>query len=77
MPELSGIELIRKIRRTVPRIKVIYKSGFGGLRNLKRDVQEEVLTDGHPRPSKPYKISAMVVLVDTYLTETVGINQYA
>ena len=29
MPELSSIELIRKIRRTVPRFKVIYTSGFG------------------------------------------------
>ena len=77
MPEVNGIELVRKIRQTTPRIKVIYTSGFFGLRNLKRDLQEETLKFGYPCLSKPYKVSAMLELVDKYLSGTVSINQYA
>jgi CheY-like chemotaxis protein len=76
MPGLSGIELVAKIRRDHPAIKVIYMSGFFGLRNLKRDLHEEVLRYHYPCLSKPFKISAMLELVADYLANRTRVNQY-
>jgi CheY-like chemotaxis protein len=76
MPGLSGIELVAKIRRDHPAIKVIYMSGFFGLRNLKRDLHEEVLRYRYPCLSKPFKISAMLELVADYLGNRTRVNQY-
>jgi len=77
MPKMSGIELIKKIRQKNPKIKVIYTSGFFGLRNVKRDLNEDVLKYGYPCLAKPFKISAMLELVDKYLTNQIGINHHA
>lgn len=77
MPKMSGIELVKKIRQDNPKIKVIYISGFFGLRNVKRDLNEEVLKYGYPCLSKPFKISAMLELVDKYLNNQLEIDQYA
>jgi CheY-like chemotaxis protein len=77
MPKVSGIELIKKIREKNPKIKVIYISGFFGLRNVKRDLNEDVLKYGYPCLAKPFKISAMLELVDKYLNDQIGINLYA
>jgi len=67
MPKMNGIELVKKIRQDQPKIKVIYISGFFGLRNMKKDLNEDVLTYGYPCLSKPFKISAMLELVDEYI----------
>lgn len=67
MPNMSGIELVKKIRQDHPQIKVIYISGFFGLRNMKYDLNEEVSKYGYPYLSKPFKISAMLALVDEYI----------
>lgn len=72
MPGLSGLEMVARIRRDHPWIKVIYVSGFFGLRNLKRDLHEEVLRYGCPCLSKPFKISAMLELVAQCLGEGPG-----
>jgi len=77
MPGMSGIEMVRKIREDYPRIKVIYISGFFGLRNLKHDLQEDVSRYGYPCLSKPFKISAMLELVDEYLHDGLEVNRYA
>jgi CheY-like chemotaxis protein len=77
MPKVSGIELIKKIREKNPKIKVIYISGFFGLRNVKRDLNEEILKYNYPYLSKPFKISAMLELVDKYLNDQIGVNLYA
>ena len=74
MPKMSGIELVKKIRQNNPKIKVIYISGFFGLRNVKRDLNEDVLKFGYPCLSKPFKISAMLELVDKYLHNQTGID---
>jgi CheY-like chemotaxis protein len=77
MPEMSGIELVKKIRQDHSQIKVIYMSGFFGLRNLKHDLNEDVLKYGYPCLSKPFKISAMLELVDEYLNNQIGLHRYA
>ena len=77
MPKMSGLELVKKIRQDNHNIKVIYISGFFGLRNMKRDLSEETLKYGYPCLSKPFKISAMLELVDKYLNNQVWVDLYA
>jgi CheY-like chemotaxis protein len=77
MPIMSGIELVKKIRRDNPKIKVIYISGFFGLKNVKHDLNEDILKYGYPCLSKPFKISAMLELVEQYLANKIGVNQHA
>lgn len=72
MPIMSGIELVKKIRRDNPKIKVIYISGFFGLKKVKHDLNEDVLKYGYPCLSKPFKISTMLELVEQYLTNQIG-----
>ena len=76
MPIMGGIELVKKIRRDNPKIKVIYISGFFGLKNVKHDLNEDILKYGYPCLSKPFKISAMLELVEQYLANKLGVNQY-
>lgn len=68
MPKMSGLELVRKVREINPRIKVIYISGFFGIKGLKKDLDEDILQYGYPTLSKPFKTSAMLELVNTYLS---------
>ena len=77
MPIMSGIELVKKIRRDNPRIKVVYISGFFGLRNVKQDLDEDVLKYGYPCLSKPFKISAMLELIDRYLNDRMDADHCA
>jgi CheY-like chemotaxis protein len=72
MPKMGGLELVKKIRQDHPQIKVIYISGFFGLKNVKRDLDEDILKYGYPCLSKPFKISAMLELVDDYLNNRIG-----
>jgi len=74
MPKMSGVELVKKIREKNSKIKVIYISGFFGLRNIKRELNEDVLKYGYPCLSKPFKISAMLELVDKYLNDQMDVN---
>jgi CheY-like chemotaxis protein len=77
MPIMSGIDLVKKIRGDNPRIKVIYISGFFGLRNVKQKLQEDILKYGYPCLSKPFKVSAMLELVDRYLNDRTGFDHFA
>ena len=67
MPNMSGIELVRKIREINQDVKVIYISGFFGIKRLKRELDGEILKYGYPTLSKPFKTSAMLDLVHDYL----------
>jgi len=67
MPGMSGLELTRKMREITPWIKVIFISGFFGVENLKRELDEEILRYGYGALSKPFKISEMLDLVRTYV----------
>ena len=69
MPKMNGLELAGKIREVDPNIKVIYMSGFFGVRPLKKAMDEEVLKYGYPVLSKPARISLMLELVKEYLEE--------
>jgi YesN/AraC family two-component response regulator len=64
--------LVKKIRRENPKIKVIYISGFFGLKNVKHDLNEDILKYGYPCLSKPFKISAMLELVEKYLANQIS-----
>jgi CheY-like chemotaxis protein len=77
MPKVSGIELVHKIRQINAKIKVIYVSGFLGLKNVKRDLNEDVLRYSYPCISKPFKISAMLEVVNKYLNNQPSVNLYA
>lgn len=69
MPNMDGIELVRNIREINPRIKVIYVSGFFGIKKLKRDLDEDVLRYGYRTLAKPFRPSAMLEMVSDYLLE--------
>lgn len=69
MPKMTGLELVSKIRETDPWIKVIYVSGFFGVRPLKDALDEEVRNYGYPVLPKPTKISVMLGLVKEYMME--------
>lgn len=67
MPKMTGLELVRKIRKSDPAVKVIYMSGFFGIKNLKRDLDEDISRYGYPTLAKPFKVSTMLNLVKEYL----------
>lgn len=72
MPVMTGLEMVKKIRELNPGIKVIYISGFLGIRTLKRDLDEEVLRYGYPTISKPCKMSVILDLVREYLKDNLA-----
>jgi len=67
MPNLSGIELVKKIRNEQSDIKVIYISGFFGIKRLKQEMENEILEYKYRTLSKPFKISYMLDMVHEYL----------
>jgi two-component system, response regulator YesN len=68
MPEMDGLELVSKIREMDPRIKVIYMSGFFGIKNLKERIRKDVEQYGYLTFSKPFKLSTMLEIVREYLS---------
>ncbi len=69
MPEMNGIDLVRKVRKEDQKIKVIFMSGFFGIKKLKQDLDDEILKHGYRTLSKPFKISDLLDLVQQYLDE--------
>ena len=69
MPRMSGLELVREIRKLDRHIRVVYMSGFFGVKTLKRELDEEVARYGYPVLPKPTKISVLLRLVKEYLGE--------
>ena len=67
MPRMNGLELVKEIRKSDPDIKVIYMSGFFGVRPLKEELDEEVAKYGYSVLPKPTKISVMLAMVQEYL----------
>jgi CheY-like chemotaxis protein len=67
MPKMNGLELVSKIRERDSEIKVVYVSGFFGVRPLKDALDEEVRNYGYPVLSKPTKISIMLDLIKEYI----------
>ncbi len=52
---------------TIPSIKIIYMSGFFGVKRLKKELDEEVAQYQYPTLSKPFKVSHLLELVREYL----------
>ena len=77
MPKMGGIELVKKIRQTHLKIKVIYMSGFFGLENLNLIVKDESLKYGYPCLKKPFKISNILEIVDMYINHQPEVSLYA
>lgn len=71
MPVMDGLKLVAKIRETNPKIKVIYISGFFGLKRIKQELNEEILKYQYPTLSKPFQISSMLDLVKEYLYKNI------
>jgi two-component system response regulator (stage 0 sporulation protein F) len=67
MPNVNGIELVRRIRTDDPTIKVIYMSGFFGVKRLKKELDDEVALYHYPTLSKPFKVSHLLDIVKEYL----------
>lgn len=67
MPKMSGLELVSKIREEQPDIKVIYISGFFGIKRLRQQLNEDVALYGYPTLAKPFKTSEMLEIVKNYL----------
>lgn len=67
MPKMNGIDFVRRVRKDDPGIKVIYMSGFFGIRKLKQELDDEILKFGYQTLSKPFKISDMLEMVTQYL----------
>ncbi len=67
MPNVNGIELIRRVRSENPTIKVIYMSGFFGVKRLKKELDDEVALHHYPTLSKPFKVSHLLDIVKEYL----------
>jgi len=67
MPNVNGIELVRRIRGEDPAIKVIYMSGFFGVKRLKKELDDEVARYRYPTLSKPFKVSYLLDIVKEVL----------
>jgi YesN/AraC family two-component response regulator len=67
MPHMNGIELIQRIRKERPQIRVIFMSGFFGVKRLKKELDDEIIKHGYPTLSKPFRVSHMLDIVQDYL----------
>jgi len=76
MPKMNGLEVLKKIRKINPGIKVIYISGFFGIEGIKRELDLEVSKYGYRTLPKPFKISELLDLVKDYLTATPAVKNH-
>ena len=68
MPEMNGMELIRKIRTFYPGVKVIYTSGYTD----NHITQGELLKEGVNFIQKPYSVGRLTEMVRKVLDEDAG-----
>ena len=65
MPHMGGPELVDKLRRVYPEIKVLFSSGYGT-----DSIQyEQELISGTPFLEKPYTVSSLLALVRSILDD--------
>lgn len=69
MPNMSGLELVEKIRKINSKIKVIYMSGFFDITPLKGRFDDEISRYGYHTLAKPFTASEMLALIKDYLDE--------
>jgi len=75
IPGRSGLELAAKIRQDNPEIKVVYVSGFfgvkgfSGTKSLKEELGDDMSKYGYRSLPKPFEIGEMLELISGYLSE--------
>jgi CheY-like chemotaxis protein len=74
MPKMDGLQLVRKIRRIDPHIRVIFTSGFFGIKDLKQELDREILKYNYRTLAKPFKLSYMLEMVKIYLNDRGNVN---
>ncbi len=72
MPRMGGLELIEKIRKTSPRVKVIYVSGFFDITPFKGKFDDELDRYGYRTLAKPFRASELLSMIDGYLNQEKG-----
>jgi len=77
MPELTGIQMVKRIRESHFPVKVIYMSGFFGLEGIRAELDAEIAVHGYPSLAKPFKISVLLNVVSEYMerSESVGFRR--
>jgi len=77
MPQLTGIQMVKRIRETHFPVKVVYMSGFFGLEGIKSELDAEIASFGYPSLAKPFKISVLLNVVNEYLerSESTGFRR--
>ena len=69
MPKMNGLQLVRKIRQINPHIRVIFTSGFFGIKDLKQELDRDILRYNYRTLAKPFKLSYMLEMVKDYLND--------
>ncbi len=63
MPLMSGVEMVRHMRRRDPSVRVIFMSGFFGSREIKAELMAEMERYGYPMLSKPFRPGQLFEMV--------------
>ena len=63
---VSGLELLRKVRKVSPGIKAIFISGFFMLEAVKRELEKEIHQHGYGKLAKPFKKTELLDLIRFY-----------
>ncbi|MDY6903442.1 MAG: response regulator [Thermodesulfobacteriota bacterium] len=67
MPQMNGLDFVARIRKSHPRVKVIYMSGFLEIGPLKERLDSDIERYGYTVLAKPFKPSILLNLIQDLL----------
>lgn len=67
IPEMNGLDLVARMRKLNPGLKVIYMSGFLEVAALKARLDDDIRRFGYYSLAKPFKPSVLLDVVQEYL----------